>query len=265
MRMSVIKDASRAFFIDNYLRKGLPCLFQGTFSNLPAISKWMITPDSTSNAELNLPYFLSLIDASGKDPLVDVESGRFSPGSVASSSTPASPDGPNPFFRTQIPLSLFLRLHSMKDVPKEYASLYLAQTPLLSGLPALSQDLVPVPDYLPDSRHTYGSSAWIGTNTFTPRHFDPNENLYVMVGGKKKVVLWEPSVLGEGQRKRRGGLGNDNFSPPAPGDAPWDEVIINPGDGLYIPERWWHEVESLGTGVSASVNWWFREPRSTQS
>ncbi|KAK9487196.1 hypothetical protein V1527DRAFT_511461 [Lipomyces starkeyi] len=262
MRIPIIKDASRAFFINNYLRKGLPCVFRGTFSNFPALSKW-ITPSSVneSNARLNLPYFLSLIDASGKDPLVDVESGRFNHNSHSRPSTPTSPDGPHGFFRTQIPLSLFLRLQSMTDVPKDYANLYLAQTPLLSCLPALSEDCLPKPEYLPDTSHIYGSSAWIGKNTFTPRHFDPNENLYVMVGGKKKVVLWEPSfVVGDGKGKRRGGLSNDNFSPPASGETPWDIVVINAGDGLYIPERWWHEVESLGTGVAASVNWWFREP-----
>ncbi|KAK9428599.1 hypothetical protein V1505DRAFT_205039 [Lipomyces doorenjongii] len=159
-----------------------------------------------------------------------------------------SPDGPQGFFRTQIPLSLFLRLQSMTDIPKEYANLYLAQTPLLSCLPALSEDCLTKPEYLPDTSYIYGSSAWIGRNTFTPRHFDPNENLYVMVRGKKKVVLWQPSFVGEGQGKRRGGLINDNFSPPALGETPWDIVVINPGDGLYIPERWWHEVESLGTG-----------------
>ncbi|KAK9235644.1 hypothetical protein V1525DRAFT_409328 [Lipomyces kononenkoae] len=263
MRISIVQELSRKAFIDNYLRKGVPCVFKGAFSYFPALSKWITSPaGNTRNAELNLQYFFSQIEASGKDPLVDVESGRFSHTTTEThhSSTPTSPDGPNGFFRTQIPLSLFLRLQNMRDVPKEYAKLYLAQTPLLSSLPALLEDVVPKPKYLPDASHIYGSSAWIGRNTYTPRHFDPNENLYVMIAGKKRVVLWEPSVVGEGRAKRRGALSNDNFSPPAQDETPWDEVEINPGDGLYIPERWWHEVESLSPGVTASVNWWFREP-----
>ncbi|KAK9365019.1 hypothetical protein V1509DRAFT_571882 [Lipomyces kononenkoae] len=262
MRTSVIKDVSRVVFIDNYLRKGLPCVFKGTFSYFPALSKWIVPRQrNTGNTELNLRYFFSQIDASGKDPLVDVESGRFSHATDRQkSSTPTSPEGANGFFRTQIPLSLFLRLQNMPEVPKEYANLYLAQTPLLNSLPALLEDVMPKSKYLPDASHVYGSSVWIGRNTFTPRHFDPNENLYVMIGGKKKVVLWEPSVVSEGQAKRRGGLGNDNFSPPGQDETSWDEVELNPGDGIYIPERWWHEVESLSPGVTASVNWWFREP-----
>ena len=34
------------------------------------------------------------------------------------------------------------------------------------------------------------------------------------------------------------------------------ELILEPGDALYIPALWWHAVESLDTTVS--VNFWWR-------
>ena len=33
------------------------------------------------------------------------------------------------------------------------------------------------------------------------------------------------------------------------------EVILGPGDLLYVPARWWHSVQSLD--VSISINQWF--------
>jgi len=35
-------------------------------------------------------------------------------------------------------------------------------------------------------------------------------------------------------------------------------VEVSPGDALFIPKGWWHSIKSVGIGVTASVNWWFR-------
>src|SRR6185369_12904376 len=35
------------------------------------------------------------------------------------------------------------------------------------------------------------------------------------------------------------------------------EVILRPGDALYLPSRWWHQVRSLA--VSASFSFWFAD------
>ena len=35
------------------------------------------------------------------------------------------------------------------------------------------------------------------------------------------------------------------------------EVILEPGDALYLPSRWWHQVRSLD--VSVSFNYWFAD------
>jgi ribosomal protein L16 Arg81 hydroxylase len=35
------------------------------------------------------------------------------------------------------------------------------------------------------------------------------------------------------------------------------EVILAPGDALYLPPRWWHQARSLD--VSASLNFWFAD------
>ncbi|KAK9464261.1 hypothetical protein V1512DRAFT_268733 [Lipomyces arxii] len=254
MKISVFTEISRLKFINDFVKKRVPCVLKSAFTYLPAISRWMQN-ESSQPSQLNMKYFLSLIESSGTDPYVDVEAGRFKP----VKSTINGHDGDDEFVRTRIPLSLFLKMSSMKVGPPEYSNLYLAQTSLLESLPGLENDMMPLPSYLPSARHIYGCSTWIGQNTFTPRHFDPNDNLYIMIGGKKKIRLWKPDEV-EGNQKRRGGLGNDNFSEAGPSDIVYDQVELEAGDGLYIPEKWWHEVSSIGEDVTASVNWWFREP-----
>jgi hypothetical protein len=36
------------------------------------------------------------------------------------------------------------------------------------------------------------------------------------------------------------------------------EAELSSGDGLFIPKGWWHSIKGVGTGMTGSVNWWFR-------
>ena len=38
------------------------------------------------------------------------------------------------------------------------------------------------------------------------------------------------------------------------------EIVLQPGDVLYIPNLWWHHFENLSTPCS-SVNFWFKVRR----
>ncbi|KAA0185670.1 hypothetical protein HAZT_HAZT002181, partial [Hyalella azteca] len=39
------------------------------------------------------------------------------------------------------------------------------------------------------------------------------------------------------------------------------EAIVGPGDVLYIPIYWWHQVESLNTHpYTVSLNFWYKAP-----
>ncbi|KAK9454464.1 hypothetical protein V1511DRAFT_393662 [Dipodascopsis uninucleata] len=247
-----------------------PLIFKSCFKSLPAISKWMKyektrsseTADQQASGpdqltlRLNRDYFMSLIEDTKTDPLVYVESGRY----TQWQEMPIPDNDHERFIRTQIPLSLFLK---MQDIPAEsspYGDLYLAQTSLLDDLPLLLEDVKPAMDNLPHLKHVYGTSTWIGRRTFTPRHFDANENLYVMIGGQKRITLWEPS-----HKRGKGYLGNNNFGEPSSTEKVFDTVILSAGDGLFIPNRWWHEISSVGNDMTASVNWWFRSSEKERS
>ena len=141
---------------------------------------------------------------------------------------------------------------------------YLAQHPLLDQIPALCRDI----DMTPCEIQPTNINIWMGTGgTRTPLHFDTYDNLLVQIVGAKYVRLYKKeytSQLYVSTDKNYGAQGNmsdldcerENFDlHPRSRECEYTEVILYPGDCLFIPSREWHYVRSLSTSVS--VNYWF--------
>jgi lysine-specific demethylase 8 len=145
---------------------------------------------------------------------------------------------------------------------------YVSQHSLLHQLPGL-QDHFAVPDLC--LGRLRAANAWLGTaNTTTHLHTDDAENLLCQVAGHKLVRLFPPScgatVYAE---KKKAGNGSVNaFSPvdcervddaafPAFAEAQkrGTQVVLGPGETLFIPRGWWHYARALEP--SFSVNFWF--------
>jgi SAM-dependent methyltransferase len=134
-------------------------------------------------------------------------------------------------------------------------------------------------------------NLWLGdaraTTTF---HSDPYENLYAVVAGRKRFLLLPPSdghrlYLSPHPRARHARAADGSWTlleeegPPvlwSPVDAepegaearkeaalrfprffhgpPPLEVLLEPGDILYLPAGWWHQVSQSDWTVA--VNWW---------
>ena len=100
-------------------------------------------------------------------------------------------------------------------------------------------------------------------------HYDAMDNALVQLHGEKRVLLFPPRVAAglylDGSSSPIVGLGVD-------GEGGWPEafpayraareaaleVILQPGDVLYVPALWAHHVEALH-GPSVAVNVFFRE------
>lgn len=165
---------------------------------------------------------------------------------------------------------------------------YVAQHDLLNQISSLKEDVL-VPDiaYVDTENHKYPRpqavalyyNVWIGYDTVSPLHYDNFFNLFCQVVGYKYVRLYPPNTAGiEAIQKYVDDHGktidmantssvNVRFSSPEEVDSgrkispefPWDsnyiDVVLGPGDCLFIPRGWWHFIESSSFSISVSL--WF--------
>lgn len=146
---------------------------------------------------------------------------------------------------------------------------YLAQHQLLEQIPSLKNDIV-FSEVL-NMETVQKVNAWIGTKgTRTPLHFDTYDNLFVQLVGAKYIRLYEKKetpklyvIRGDDSSSyaKQGNMSavdceNEDFvRHPLAEYADFTEVVLFPGDILYIPAKTWHYVRSLSTSVS--VNFWW--------
>jgi hypothetical protein len=228
-----------------------------------------------------LPY--EFIVESNKSHTNVVDDGTGSQGSGGGSQhlsklldelTKGSPEGA--FHKFNAPLSLFLQACRFRSAPR----LYIAQAQI-ADLPKELQDDLPTPKLVKEAGKgdVYDSNIWMGiAPTYTPLHKDPNPNLFIQLASSKRVKIFRPIVGSAIYREVQQRIGQSNPSSfrgeemmedperDALDESVWGqcaqaegyEVVVSAGDGLFIPKGWWHSIKSIGTGVTASVNWWFR-------
>jgi hypothetical protein len=107
---------------------------------------------------------------------------------------------------------------------------------------------------------------WLGpARTVTPLHCDYDDNIFAQVWGSKRIFLAPPhhdAFLYT--REANPILFGSPFDPEAPDferfplarQAALVEVIVQPGDLLYVPAGWYHQVRALTFSLSA--NRWAR-------
>jgi len=107
---------------------------------------------------------------------------------------------------------------------------------------------------------------WIGpAGTVTPLHCDYDDNIFAQIWGRKRIFLSPPhhdAFLYPNPANAI--LFGSPFDPEAPDfdafplarQATMIEVIVEPGDMLYVPAGWYHQVRALT--FSLSSNRWSR-------
>uniref|UniRef100_G3MRR5 JmjC domain-containing protein n=1 Tax=Amblyomma maculatum TaxID=34609 RepID=G3MRR5_AMBMU len=103
----------------------------------------------------------------------------------------------------------------------------------------------------------------------TPTHYDEQQNFFAQLRGHKRFLLFSPDqykclyphpVWHPHDRQSQVDLANrdlDRF-PLAAQLHGW-EAILGPGDVLYLPMYWWHQVESAPhCGYTVSINFWYK-------
>ena len=120
-------------------------------------------------------------------------------------------------------------------------------------LAPLWDELVDLPAFLLPLTPPRGVSLWVGPGgTVTPPHFDPHNVLLVQVQGRKRVRL---------ASRVRAGLHADldGYYLARPLDAVFADrpelvatVVLEPGQALFVPAAWFHEITALEPSITLS-------------
>ncbi|XP_012473861.1 lysine-specific demethylase JMJ31 [Gossypium raimondii] len=152
--------------------------------------------------------------------------------------------------------------------------IYLAQIPIINAenearvqLETLQED-IQLPAIL-EEKNLSSINLWMNiAQARSSAHYDPHHNLLCIVTGRKQVVLWPPSaspmlypmpIYGEASNHSSVALENPDFSihPRAQCSMEYSQkVTLQAGDALFIPEGWFHQVDS--DELTMAVNYWWR-------
>ena len=107
---------------------------------------------------------------------------------------------------------------------------------------------------------------WMGgEGTKTGIHYDKDyRNLLCQVYGTKKIYLWNPNqsdfLYKSNKYDTSAALSCVNFwnkedykKYPKFNKSNYIEIILHPGQILYIPPYWWHAVENINTNIAISI------------
>lgn len=164
--------------------------------------------------------------------------------------------------------ALLARLLELRDVtegPSLYAGAIPLKGPLASFLKANGNRLV-------GSDVEQLSSLWIGNRGVTATHYDLPQNVAVCVHGRRRFTVFPPDQLDKlylgpldrtlaGQPVSLVSLHDPDFERfPKFADAldRAQTTVLEPGDAIYLPSMWFHNVESMDW-LGVLVNFWWRD------
>ena len=169
------------------------------------------------------------------------------------------------FERRMMPLGLALQAVIEAIERPGGHSVYAGSAPCRECLPGLAQDNG-MPLLVPEAP----PRIWLGTPANVSSHYDTFDNLACVIAGRRRFTLYAPELI---SRLYIGPIDHTMAGPPvslaasaAQDDARFplfrdvrDQAWVcelGPGDALYLPKLWWHQVESLAP-FNGLVNYWW--------
>ncbi len=155
--------------------------------------------------------------------------------------------------------------------------LYLARSALTHTPLAQAPALVQAEQQLGFTRPVTALNLWVGpSGHISCLHYDPMDGTLMQLQGSKHIILFPPNQLYNlypfavinhlryGLRRR---AVYSQVYPDRPDFESFprfrealrhrQDVTLRPGEILFIPCGWWHEVSSVGSGAVLSINrWW---------
>jgi hypothetical protein len=223
-----IANLSREEFLTRFYAPGRPVVIEGAMADWPALKRW--SPDY-----LKRKLGKALVEYQGgrdANPDFELEKDRH---------------------RQSGPFDAFIDRIAGGAGNDLYLTAYNSDGNR-AALEPLYQDLGGLDAYLTEG----GGMIWIGpAGTFTPLHFDLTNNLIGQLVGAKQVVMAPPSESAKLYYRRHVFSDVQDLTDPAclakyplARDARSFTVELSPGDLLYVPIGWWHQVRSHDFSVT---------------
>lgn len=169
------------------------------------------------------------------------------------------------FERAEMPLSeALVRIVETAAAPGR-ASMYMGSLPAESYFPGIEQ--MTRLRFLPE---TIRPRFWIGHASNVACHYDVMDNVACVAAGRRRFTLFPPDAIGG---LYVGPIDHNMAGQPvalAVGSGPNDPryprfervreralvAELGPGDALYVPKLWWHQVQALDD-LNVLVNFWW--------
>jgi len=123
----------------------------------------------------------------------------------------------------------------------------------------LLKDIIPWPEYLDRSANSCKPYLSFGpAGTITPLHYDPLNLFLAQIYGRKLVKMISPNqkhlVYNHASAYSEVDLNNIDYAKyPRFKDVNLIEIILNPGEVLFLPVTWWHYVKALEISISINL------------
>jgi hypothetical protein len=174
------------------------------------------------------------------------------------------PDGFN-FARETLDLGTVLARIAHAAADPHQPSVYCGSLPAEDHLPGFAEanPMALVPEgVLP--------RLWIGNASTIACHYDRFDNLACVIAGERRFTLYPPDAIGDlyigpidhnmaGQPVSLAATADPQdprFPRFAAAQARARTVTLHPGDALYLPKLWWHQVEATAPFNLLMNYWW---------
>lgn len=162
---------------------------------------------------------------------------------------------------------VFEKLIAFSRNAQNNPSLYVGSTQTSAWLPGFNE-AHPLPFTLPNPM----TSLWIGNESRIAAHFDFPRNIACCVLGERRFTVFPPEqvenlYVGPWDLTPAGQpvsmvdfhqIDYEAFPKFKTAQDTAQVVTLQPGDVIYLPNMWWHQVESLSP-INGLVNFWWQE------
>jgi hypothetical protein len=238
-----IDSPSYADFHRHYVLKNKPVIITGVASKWDALSKWNIDYLRATSEDVNVDIVVS----KNQSTIGNQEKGWL----------------------THRKLSMgFREFLTTIDDSAPLKRYYYLQYQKFDTFPHLLNDFE-VPSFIPG--RDLNTRVWIGSGkNITPVHHDVQSNVLTQIRGRKKFTLFPPSeskaLYPFPFRSKNRALSPVNLKEPNYEKHPRFkeahpiEGILEPGEMIFQPVFWWHQVETLSDDVTISVTFMWKAP-----